>query len=396
MNRRSFIHSWVPLVLFPALATIAHAGTKKGKSTMYRIPLLQIVEQTAVRNKAWVNGFGSDLLISVRSDREKNIAGLKTSLASYCALHPYFLKHGANEVRVEYALNPSYMTPEDQGPWHLEYRVASMEYRTEKELGTIFPEKELLRLASAPLAKNGESAKPKTLTGSFKWSEGPEWAWTKGKKIEDTSANRKSLRVAVQKFWDELDSLFGKPVPAEFARSTRSSIQEFIQASELHGKPFTFLDELLETASKLALPDDKSPEEFLREREQRYNSKRGAVVPKDAQSPHPAVTPLPNGKLPPRLSLRKLDSLDDLEMSLLADGRLARLTENAGESVLQFVSNYHDGPRGAPGGTRLKCDLWFRKNAKDKWELDAIYPTATANLALDNNWPQELFELQPY
>jgi hypothetical protein len=376
---------------------MAHAETKKGKSIMYRIALLQTIEQTAIRHKAWVNGFGSDLLISVRSDRKKNIAGLKTSLASYCALHPYFLKHGPNEVRVEYALIPSYMTPDDQGPWQLEYRVASMEYRTGKELGTIFPEKELLRLASPALPRNAESAKPKTLTGSFKWSEGPEWSWTKGRKIEDSSANRKSLQAAVQEFWNQLNSLFGKPIPAAFARSTRSSIQEFIRASELRGKRFTFLDELLETASKLALPGDKSPEEFLREREQHSNrQQRGVAVPDDAESPHPPVTRLADGKLPPRVSLRKLDSFDNLQMSLLADGHLARLTGSGGGSVLQFVSNYHDGPRGAPDETRLKCDLWFRKNAKDQWELDAIYPTATANLALNNSWPQELFELQPY
>jgi hypothetical protein len=396
MNRRSFIHCSLPLLFLPALTPMTYAETKKGKSIMYRIPLLQIIEQTAIRNKAWVNGFGSDLLISVRSDQKKNVAGLKTKLASYCALHPYFLKPDANELRVEYALIPSYMTPDDQGPWQLEYRAALMEYQTGKELGTIFSEKELLRLASPPLPKNAESAKPKTLVGSFKWSADHEWAWIKGKKIEDTSANRKSLQAAVQEFWSRLDSLFGKPVPADFARSTRASIQEFIQASELHGKRFTFLDELLETASKLALPGDKSPEEFLREREQRYNSKRGDVIPRDAESPHPAVTPLPNGKLPPRVSLRKLDSFDDLQMSLLADGRLARLAGNGGESVLQFVSNYHDGPRGAPGKTRLKCELWFRKNAKNGWELDAIYPTATANLALNNSWPQELFEMEPY
>lgn len=396
MNRRSFLHAIFPLLFVPGLRAIAHADTKKGKSIMYRIPLLQTIESTAIRHKAWVNGFGSDLLISVRSDREKNAAGLKTKLASYCALHPYFLKRGANQLRVEYALDSSYMTPDDKGPWHLEYGVASMEYRTEQDLGTTFAEKEVLRVVSPALPKNADSSTLKTLSGSFTWSEGPEWAWTKSKKIEETPANLKSLRVAAQKFWDELSEMFGEPVSSKFAKSTRASIQEFIRASEMHGKPFTFLDELLETASKLALPGDKSPEEFLREREERYNSRRRAIVPKDAESPHPAVTPLPNGKLPPRVSLRKLDSFDNLQMSLLADGRLARLTGEGGESLLQFVSNYYDGPRGAPGGTRLKCDLWFRKNAKDQWELDAIYPTATANLALDNSWPQELFELQPY
>jgi hypothetical protein len=396
MNRRSFIQCSFPLLLLPKLATATAAEPKKGKSSMYRIPLLQTIEQTAVRHKAWVNGFGSDLLISVRSDQKRNVAGLKTSLASYCALHPYFLKHGPNEVRAEYALNPSYMTPDDQGPWRLEYRVASMEYRTGEELGTTFPEKELLRLASPPLAKNEESAKTKTLSGVFTWSDGPEWSWTKSKKIENTPANRKSLQAAVQSFWDELNGMSGKAVQAELAHGVRTSIHEFIQASELRGKRFTFLDELLETASKGALPGDKTPEEFLREREQLQKGRGGPAAPDDEQLAHPPVARTADGKLPPRVSLRKLDSFDALEMSLLGDGGLARLTGVGGESVIQFVSNYRDGSRGAPGETRLKCDLWFRKNAKEQWEVDAIYPTATANLGLNNSWPQELFELQPY
>lgn len=396
MNRRSFLCSSFPLLFFPALGTLAHAGTKKGKSTMYRIPLLQTVENTAIRHKAWVNGFDSDLLISVRSDQKKKVAGLKTKLASYSALHPYFLKRGDNELRIEYALDLSYMTPDDHGPWKLDCRVSSMEYTTAKDLGTVFPEKELLRLASPTLPKDAESAKLKTLTGSFAWPEGPAWAWTRAKPIENTPENRKSLEAAVGKVWNELNGMFGRPVPSDFAGSTRASIQEFIQASELRGRRFTFLDELFETASKLALPGDKTPEEFLRERETRRQSRPGQPTRDDDQSAHPAVTPLPNGQLPPRLSLRKLESFDGLEMSLLGDGRLARLTGSGEQSVIQFVSNYPDGPRGRPNETRLKCDLWFRRNAKDQWELDAVYPTLTANLALDNNWPQELFELQPY
>jgi len=396
MNRRSFLRASFPALILPGLATFAHAAIKKGKSSVYRIPLLQTIEKTAIRPKTWVNGFDSDLLISVRSDQKRNVAGLKTKLASYCVLHPYFLKRGANELRIEYALDPSFMTPDDPGPWHLDYRVSSMEYTTEKEYGTIFPEKELLRLTSPALRKNAASEKLKTLTGSFKWSEGPAWTWTKAKEIENTPQNRKTLQAAFEKFWNDLNGMFGKPVAPEFAKNTRASIQEFIQASELRGKRFTFLDELLETSSKLALPGDETPEQFLRKREERSKNRRRLETRDDEESPHPPVTPLPNGQLPPRLSLRKIESFDSLEMSLLGDGRLARLTGSGGQPVIQFVSNYHDGHRGRPGETRFKCDPWFRKNAKGQWELDAVYPTLTTNLTLDNNWPQELFELQPY
>ncbi len=363
---------------------------------MIRIPLLQTVEKTAIRPQAWVNGFATSLLISVRADARKRAAGIKSPLASYTALHPYFLKRGANELRLEYALDLSALAPDDAGPWHLECRVAAMNYITAKELGTIFAEEELLRLASPPLPKREESTQRKTLTGSFAWTEGPKWAWTKAKPIENTPKNRKSLEAAVGKVWNDLNGLAGRPVPPDFAAGTRASIQEFIQASELRGKPFTFLAELLETSSRLALPGDKSPEEFLRDREARRQSRRGQPTRDDEPSAHPEVTPLPDGKLPPRLALRKLEAIGALEMSLLGDGRLARLTGDGGQSVIQFVSNYHDGARGEPGETRLKCDLWFRKNAKDHWELDAIYPTLMAGLALSNSWPQELFELQPY
>jgi hypothetical protein len=395
MNRRSFLRSACPLLLFPTFATSSEGATKKGQNVMYKIPLLEVIEKTAIRHKALVNGFDTGLLISVRSNQNKQVPGLKTKLSSYCALHPYFLKRGANELRIEYALDPSYATPENGGPWAIDCRVASINYTPGKEIGTNFAEKELLRLTSPTLRKGGESAKTKSARGTFDWAEGPDWGWTKGEKIEDTAANRKSLEAAAAKFWNELNGLAGKPVPASFATSVRASIQEFIQASELRGKRFTLLDELLETASKLALPGDQIPEEFLREREQRQKKKRpGEPDRDDEESGHPPVARLANGQLPPRVSLRKLDTFDGLEMSLMGDGRLARLSGAGGESLIQFVSNYHDGPRGRPEETRFKCDLWFRK--KGAWELSAIYPTRAAGMVLDSTWPQELFEMQPY
>ena len=395
MNRRWFLRATCPLLLYPPLLMTSKAANKKGKSVMYKIPLLEMVEKTAIRHKAWVNGFDAGLLISVRSNEKKLVPGLTTKLTNYCALHPYFLKRGANELRLEFALDLSYMTPDERGPWSLDCRVASISYTAGKELGTSFPEKELLRLAPPALPRKEESAKPRNVSGVFDWPEG-EWRWTKGEKIEDTAANRKSLEAAAAKFWNELNALAGKPVPAGFAASTRTSIQEFIQASELRGKRFTLLDDLLETSSKLALPGDQTPEDFLREAEQRQKSGRGAAARDDEESAHPQVKRLPNGKLPPRVSLRKLDSFQGFEMSLLGEGRLERLSGTGGESVIQFVSNYHDEPRNRSQEIRLKYDLWFRKNAQGAWELDAIYPTLAAGLVLDNNWPQELFEMQPY
>jgi hypothetical protein len=395
MNRRLFLRSTCPLLLFPVSAMTSEGATKKGQTIMYKIPLLEVIEKTAIRHKALVNGFDAGLMISVRSNQKKQVSGLKTKLTSYCALHPYFLKRGANELRLEYTLDPSYAAPEDRGPWTLDCRVASINYSPGKELGTTFSEKELLRLTSPALRKGEESGMPKSARGTFDWPEGPDWSWTKGEKIEDTAANRKSLEAAASKFWNELNGVAGKPVPASLAASVRASVQEFIQASELRGRRFTFLDELLETASKLALPGDKTPEEFLREREQQQKKKnRGAAERDDEESGHPPVARLANGQLPPRVALRKLDTFDGLEMSLMGDGHLARLSGTGGESLIQFVSNYHDGPRGRPDETRLKCDLWFRKNKE--WELSAVYPTLGAGMVLESNWPQELFEMQPY
>jgi len=163
MNRRLFLRSTCPLLLFPVSAMTSEGATKKGQTIMYKIPLLEVIEKTAIRHKALVNGFDTGLLISVRSNQKKQVSGLKTKLTSYCALHPYFLKRGANELRLEYTLDPSYAAPEDRGPWTLDCRVASINYAPGKELGTTFAEKELLRLTSPALRKGKSRASRRAL-----------------------------------------------------------------------------------------------------------------------------------------------------------------------------------------------------------------------------------------
>ncbi len=257
-----------------------------------------------------------------------------------------------------------------------------MAYVAGQDLGTVFAESELLRLA------------PGTPSGSFGWPDVPAWAWTQAPAIADTPENRQGLQAAVRRFRDDLDGLAGKAVPAGHAQAIKASIREFIQASELRGRRYTLADELLQVASSLMLPGDKTPEALLKDLDAQRQARRGQPARDDERAAHPTVARRADGSLPPRLSLRKLDG--ELRMQLFAGGRLARLTDAQGEPVIQFVSNYSDGPRGSPNPVRFVCDPWFRKNAAQQWELDTIYPMQAARQVLDNPWPQEALEQQPY
>uniref|UniRef100_UPI001301FFE4 hypothetical protein n=1 Tax=Pelomonas sp. KK5 TaxID=1855730 RepID=UPI001301FFE4 len=247
-----------------------------------------------------------------------------------------------------------------------------------KDLGTVFPERELLAPAGS---------------GSFAWS-GPAWAWTQA---APAGADAKAgLQAAVESLWKQLDSQAGKPLAAGAAASMKASMKDFVQASELRGRPYTGADELLQVAAAQALPGDKAPEAFLKDEEARARSRDGQRARDDERGAHPPVARRADGSLPPRLALRPLASLGELRVQLLAGGRLARLTDAGGEPVIQFQSNYHDGPRGRGNTVRYMADPWFRRNAAGQWELDAIYPTQAAHQVLDNAWPQEVLEQLPY
>jgi hypothetical protein len=78
------------------------------------------------------------------------------------------------------------------------------------------------------------------------------------------------------------------------------------------------------------------------------------------------------------LVLRDVPDVDELTMQLFAGGRLAKLV-NYYAVMIRFVGGAHDAPRGQPGPVDIGYDLWFRKNAKGQWEVDAVAPAADIN-----------------
>lgn len=377
------------LLLLPVPAVgVAAASLQKGIRSVTSLPLLQTLASTATPHQAWVNGFPGAWLLAARSGDDARMAGLDTRMQGYAAIHPYFLRPGANEVRIDYTAS---------GPGRLEIRVAALDYTPGQPLGTVFPDRELLRLGATPAHA---TAQPQRLAGTFEWTGVPAWRWTNGPVIADTAESRQGLQDAVERLLGSLNALAGfstaqaRSAPA--VQGIEASLQEFVQASELRGPAFTLLDDLLGIASALKLADDESPEAFLQRLDTRYQARRTQPSADDEPSAHPPVDRLADGRLPPRVSLRPLGSFDGLVMELFADARLARLTDRSGEPVVQFVSNYWDGARGSPNPVRFVCDPWFRKNASQAWELAAIYPSQRTHQTLANPWPQDLLEQQPY
>ncbi|QHJ00385.1 hypothetical protein GT347_21830 [Xylophilus rhododendri] len=358
-------------------------------NTPHPIALLQTLRDDGSRHRAWINGFPADWLPSARAGSGGRAAGLETPMEGYAAIHPWFLRAGRNELRIEYRGAP-------EGA--LDYRVASIDYEAGQDLGTVFPEQELLRLQST--AADPASASGHTASGGFAWDHAAGRSWDGAPPIADTPARRESLQAAVQRFWSALDALAGLPPDAEpasrLAAESRAAIHEFIEASESRGRPFTLVEELIGIAATLQLAGDQPPELFLKARDDAFEAARRKGPQDDAPSPHPPVARRADGTLPPRLSLRTLASFDGLSMERFADGRLARLADRGGDPAIQFVSNYSDGNRGAPHPLRFLCDLWWRLDAQQQWQLAAIYPTQAARQVLPNPWPQRLFELQPY
>lgn len=340
---------------------------------MTPIPLLQIIEGRVPRTAAWINGFNAGALVEARADAQGRAPGLATPMLGYAVIHPYFLKPGANELRVD-----------GKPGLPFSYRVATLAYQPGQPLGTVFEDKELLRLQGGAAA------------GQFTWPQARAWRWTQAAPIADNPAHQHALVAAATGLWQLLDSLAGRPLPANVARDLESSMAEFIQASagQGSGQPVeqgarsggTLLDRLLAVASTLKLPEDQSPEDYLRAQA----AKPLQPGRDDGHTPHPPVPRDAQGQLPPRLALRPLPDPQGLRMVLFAGGRLARLDDGSGSPLIQFSSRYADGPRGQPGTVRFACDPWFRLNERGEWELDALLPPPAAPRL--KPWPQQMLE----
>lgn len=349
---------------------------------MHDIPLLLVAERPSGRQEFFVNGFPVRWFAAADAGHDGQAAGLQRTLIRYSVLHPYALRPTGNVLQADLGtLN---------GPASkLDLQVVSLGFQPGQPLGTTFP----LTLLGGLNASVREGAAAQLLQSRFDSPGCPVWDWVNAPLIEDTVPMRESLRVALGDTWDALYRMGSGTQPAGWLESVRSSTRDFQVASERGGKKALALDRLIDVATKLRLPNDESPEEFLRRVEAR--TKRPTTLD-DAPAQGGLPQRLANGALPPRLKLRYLSSYEGLTMQTLGQGRLARMTDAAGEPLIQFQSNYPDGPRGRSHTVRFTCDPLYRLNLRQQWELAALYPTSMAAIAMANPWPQELLDALPY
>lgn len=201
-------------------------------------------------------------------------------------------------------------------------------------------------------ATNVELARGKGSTaGTFEWDAPVRtWSWTKGAQIADTRENFESLFAEVQRFHEVLESLQGGGSTAgqrqdAFFAEVRESTAEFIRASELRGKPFAFLEEFRAALAGEAWAD----------------------------------RPFNSATLRPMLLNRPW------RLDVFAGGTLARITSDHRDPIIAFDSTYDEGMWGAPGGTVLGAELWYRKDAQDKWVLDALMPVGSPEVVQGND-----------
>ena len=178
----------------------------------------------------------------------------------------------------------------------------------------------------------------------FSWEGSlPQWRWQQGVSLQSDKETKQQLYQQIVKVHKALGNLAGIGVSDDPVQSLREewrqSTEEFIRASEWRGKPYVFIDQVLEAAVKLAL----------------LGNDFGT------------------------LTLRTLPEPGDLQLEIFAEGTLAKLNNQQRDPLFAFTSNLPDGNRGRTGETKLAFDLWYRKNSVGQWELDAIYPRQAPN-----------------
>lgn len=180
--------------------------------------------------------------------------------------------------------------------------------------------------------------------GSFEWrADLPLWSWTSAPLIESTDSATESLHAEVMRFVAELTAIAeGEDVRRAdaFFAAVRHDTAEFIQASELRGKPFTFLELLRDALEGRALPGRPSDSVYL-------------------------VTRTPAA----------------YHMEVFAGGRLARIVFRDRDPPIVFDSKYDDGSWGSQGRRIITADLWYRRGADGNWKLDAVVPVNAPGVA---------------
>ncbi|MFZ6713124.1 hypothetical protein [Undibacterium sp. TC9W] len=309
-------------------------------------------------------------------------------LEDYAVIHPYFLRATGNQLRVS-CERPYEMEANPE----LDVRITSLVYTADQPYATVFPVQDVLQLRTQITA----ASLPANLTGSFDWRQPiPVWKWTQDAAIADTDVNRNSLKATVESTWQSLQAMAGGDSGVKWLNVVRTTSSDFIRASELRGQSYRALDTLVDVATHLKMPGDEDPEVYFAKAAKRGDRYAGAGMVYDAPSNHPPVKRLADGRLPPRLRLVPLSEFGELRMELMANGRLARMTNRHGASLIHFRSNYYDGNRGAPDSDFFICDIWFRLNEQQQWEVAAVYPETGHTRNMHNVTLDEMIKRLPY
>ncbi len=157
---------------------------------------------------------------------------------------------------------------------------------------------------------------------------------------------------------------------ALFAKKVKASMADFIKASSLRGKPFTFVDDLVSAASLLGFAGDK---EMLEEKAKEPEVPLGGAHARSEEYSGPETGT--------HLSLAFDAASQRFKLTVFAEGRLARLDTPDTNPPFIYFSNWHDGSWSSAGEAKISFEAWFRKNAKGEWELAALYPTMRARMA---------------
>ena len=305
--------------IFPAAAELA----LKGPAGL--IPSIARVGDAASEASVQINGFPLDSLGQLLIDDGEPFA---TDYQRIAPIHPYFLNPGENRIRVRASSGGA-------------IAIAQWDYIHGAD------HKELLRI-------NLPSEKEQTFTWNCKVPERP---WVKAARIEANEGSKLALYAETAGLHSRLQSLLAaaasqKPtadISADMKKELSAATRAFIEASELRGKPYRLIDQILEAATVRARPGD------------------------------------PAGSL----ELQAFFPPEEVELEVFAGGSLARLKHSSTAPLFAFISNLNDGPRGQTGTTILAFDAWYRQNDQAGWELDALFPRKAPG-----TWTQ--FEIGPY
>ncbi len=243
-----------------------------------------------------INGFRADDYGCLDADNHASVPGTEI----LCPIHPYMLRRGENRVQ----------TVRDG----FKLAITRWDYLQSRSA---------VEVASLGAGRDVTFALELAL---------PEWPWVHGHVINDTPEAREALFREVAAFHRSLAALRRGGSPEQLSQAVLTSTAAFVQASELRGKPYTFVEELLAAAQGLPF----------------------------------------GGRPAYSVVLRELAAPRSIE--LFAGGTLARIVTDSDQPIIVFDSTLSDGAWGGPGPTVLSCDLWYRQDDAGKWVLDAVLP----------------------